>query len=164
MSLPIIMHVNYCEQGQTIPEMCRKAVGWGYDGIEFRRHRRGEEETQKQYLDMIAAAAEASGLKHVLFGGPGVELMQEDAGIRRAQVEEGVRFYRLAGERLELTVCNIMAGTLRSSDPNAGSAHHLHGSGAASAHHYEWAAEGFRELGAVAEEIGFRLAFEIHMG
>ena len=164
MALPIIMHVNYCEQGQTIPEMCRKAVGWGYDGIEFRRHRRGEEETPEQYLDTIASAAEASGLKHVLFGGPGVELMQEDAAIRGAQVEEGILFYRLAGERLNLTVCNIMAGTLRSSDPNAGSAHHLHGSGAASAQHYTWAAEGFRELGAVAEEIGFRLAFEIHMG
>ena len=26
MSLPIIMHVNYCEQGQPISEMCRKAV------------------------------------------------------------------------------------------------------------------------------------------
>lgn len=164
MALPIVMHVNYCEQGQTIPEMCRKAVGWGYDGIEFRRHRRGEEETPEQYLDTIASAAEASGLKHVLFGGPGVELMQEDAAVRREQVEEGIRFYRLAGERLNLTVCNIMAGTLRSSDPNAGSAHHLHGSGAASAHHYTWAAEGFTEIGAVAEEIGFRLAFEIHMG
>lgn len=164
MSLPIIMHVNYCEQGQTIPEMCRKAVGWGYDGIEFRRYRRGEEETPEQYLDTIAAAAEASRLKHVLFGGPGVDLTQEDASIRGAQVEDGIRFYRLAGERLKLTVCNTMAGTLRSSDPNAGSAHHLHGSGAASANHYTWAAEGFRELGAVAEEIGFRLAFEIHMG
>jgi len=26
MSLPIIMHINYCEQGQTIEEICRFAA------------------------------------------------------------------------------------------------------------------------------------------
>ena len=37
MEWPIIMHVNYCEQGQTIEEICEKAVKWGFDGVEFRR-------------------------------------------------------------------------------------------------------------------------------
>ncbi len=30
------MHINYCEQGQTIPEICEKAASWGFSGVEFR--------------------------------------------------------------------------------------------------------------------------------
>ncbi len=165
MSLPIIMHVNYCEQGQTISEMCRKAVAWGFDGIEFRRKRTGVEETPEKYLDAIAKSAEEAGLGRVLFGGPGVDLMTEDAAARKAQVEEGLQFYRLAAERVKLTVCNIMAGSLRNPDRSTSSGEYeKQGSGVATEDHYRWAAEGFRELGAQAEELGFKLAFEIHMG
>ena len=165
MSLPIIMHVNYCEQGQTISEMCRKAVGWGYDGIEFRRCRRGSEETPEEYVEAVANSAEASGLKYVLFGGPGLDLMTDDAAARKAQIDEGITFYRLAAGRIPLTVCNVMAGTLRSADAGAPySEYDKHGSGAATEEHYEWAAEGYRELGAAAEELGFKMAFETHMG
>jgi len=165
MSLPIIMHVNYCEQGQTLAEMCRKAVGWGYDGIEFRSARRGVSETPEQYLDAVAEAAGQAGLRHVLFGGPGFDMMNEDPAYRRQQAETGLRFYRLAAERFKLTVCNTSSGGLRSADPNAPSwAYDRSGSGAAEDKHFEWAAEGFRELGALAEELGFKLAFETHMG
>ena len=165
MAHPIIMHVNYCEQGQTIPEMCEKAVRWGFDGIEFRRKRSSVDETPEQYVDAIAKSAKETGLKHVLFGGPGIDLMSDDAAARKAQVEEGLAFYRLAAERLNLTVCNIMSGSLRNPDrsiPNA--EQHLHGSGVATEDHYAWAAEGFRELGALAQELGIKLAFETHGG
>lgn len=165
MSLPIIMHVNYCEQGQSISEMCRKAVAWGFDGIEFRRVRTGVEETPGEYLDAVARAAEEAGLGQVLFGGPGFDLMTEDAAVRKAQVEEGLRFYKLAAERVALTVCNTMAGSLRNPDKRVPySEYDRQGSGAATEDHYLWAAEGFRELGALAEALGFKLAFEIHMG
>ena len=165
MSLPIIMHVNYCEQGQTIPEMCRRAVAWGYDGIEFRRTRRGVEETPEEYLDAVANCAQAAGLEYVLFGGPGLELMADDEAARRAQIEEGVRFYELAAERVKLTVCNVMAGVLRSPDSSVSySAYDKNGSGAATDDHYRWAAEGYRELGALAADLGFKMAFETHMG
>jgi len=165
MSLPIIMHVNFCEQGQTIEEMCQRAAAWGYDGIEFRRLRRDRDETPQEYLDTIARATEAAGLSQVLFGGPGFELMQDDAAARQAQVEEGLTFYRLAGERFELTVCNCMAGALRNADAAVPyREYERHGSGIATDDHYAWAAEGYRELGGLAEELGFRLAFETHMG
>lgn len=165
MSLPIIMHVNYCEQGQTIPDMCRKAVTWGYDGIEFRRCRRGVDETLEQYLDAIAKAAEETGLKHVLFGGPGFNMMTSDAAVRKAEIKEGLRFYKLATERMKLTVCNTSSGALSKKDPSAPAwRYDLSGSGAAGEEHYQWAAEGFRELGALAESLGIKLAFETHMG
>lgn len=165
MSLPIIMHVNYCEQGQTLDEMCQRAVGWGYDGIEFRSSRRGVDETPEQYLDAVADAVDKSGLRVPMFGGPGWDMMNEDPAYRRAQVEKGQSFYRLAAERLRLTVCNTSAGHLRAADPKAPSwAYDKSGSGAAEDKHFEWAAEGFREIGAVAEELGIKLAFETHMG
>ena len=165
MSLPIIMHVNYCEQGQTIADMCQKAVAWGYDGIEFRRVRRGVEETPEEYLDAVAKSAEDAGLRHVLFGGPGFNLMTDDADVRKAEVEEGIRFYKLASERVRLTVCNTSTGSVPRSDPNAPSWRcDLSGSGAATEDQYEWAAEGFKELGALAVDLGFKLAFETHMG
>lgn len=165
MSLPIIMHVNYCEQGQTIPEMCRKAVGWGYDGIEFRRSRRGVDETPEQYVDLVARSAEEAGLCHVLFGGPGFNMMAADAQARKAEIEEGIRFYKLAAQRVKLTVCNTSSGGLSKKDASAPAwRYDLSGSGAAGEDHYQWAAEGFKELGALAESLGFRLAFETHMG
>ena len=39
MKLPLIMHINCCEQGQTIDDACRKCAELGFDGIEFRRKR-----------------------------------------------------------------------------------------------------------------------------
>ena len=141
MSLPIIMHVNYCEQGQTISEMCRKAVAWGFDGIEFRRKHTGVEETPEEYLDGIAKSAKEAGLGQVLFGGPGVDLMTEDTAARKAQVGEGLQFYRLAAERVKLTVCNIMAGSLRNPDRSIPYGEYdRQGSGIASEDHYRWAA------------------------
>ena len=68
MGYPIIMHVNYCEQGQTVEQIGRKAAGWGFDGVEFRRSRRNVKETVEEYLGQIERGVKASGLKHVLFG------------------------------------------------------------------------------------------------
>ena len=160
----IIMHVNYCEQGQTIEEMCRKAVEWGYDGIEFRSKRTGVNEEPEAYLDEIASAVSRSGLKMVLFGGPGPNLMTADAKTREQEIEAAAKFYRLAAERFQLTVCNTLAGGLRNPDPEVkGSDYDKHGSFAATEEHWQYAAEGFKVLGKLAEELGFRLAFETHM-
>ena len=112
MENPIILHVNYVEQGQTVAEMCQRAAAWGYDGIEFRRKRSGIAETVEDYLDAIARGVEETGLRHVLFGGPGPNLMAADSGVRAAEIEECIAFYRLAARRFDLTVCNTMTGAL----------------------------------------------------
>lgn len=164
MSLPIIMHVNYCEQGQSLAEMCQKAVAWGYDGIEFRRKRSGVDETPEGYLDEIAKGVAQSGLKQVLFGGPGIDFTSADASVRKTQLEEGLQFFRLAAERFDLTVCNVSAGAIPRRAGAPAWDYHASGSGAATEDHYVWAAEGFRELGALATELGFKMAFETHMG
>ncbi len=158
---PIILHVNCVEQGQTIEEMCERAVAWGCDGIEFRRKRAGVEETPEQYLDAIARAQKRTGMKRVQFGGPGPNLMSMDAAERRRSLDECAAFYRAAAKRFKLTVCNTMTGTVVA--PNA---HYLefdkNGSAVATEEQWAWAVEGFKELGALAQELGFKFAFETH--
>jgi sugar phosphate isomerase/epimerase len=159
---PIILHVNYVEQGQTIEEMCRLAAAWGYDGIELRRKRAGVTETPEEYLDTIARNVESSGLKHVIFGSPGPNLMAADADVRAADVEECTAFYRAAAKRFDLKLCNALIGNVIA----PGAQYHEYdrnGAAAATEDHWQWAVEGFRPLGDLASELGFRFAFEIHM-
>jgi len=161
MPNPIILHANCVEQGQTILEMCQRAVQWGYDGIEFRRHRGQVQETPGQYLEAIARARQATGLKHVLFGGPGPDFMKADPDARRRDGDECASFYRAAAKLFELSVCNTMTGTLVA--PNT---HYFefdkNGSAVATEEQWQWAVEGFQELGDLAAELGFRFAFETH--
>lgn len=164
MTPSIIMHVNYVEQGQTISEMCQRAVAFGYDGIEFRRRRRTVSEDTEDYLAAIAKAVKATGLKQVIFGFPGPDLAQPDAARRAADLDLYERFFRSAARLLPLTVCNTHAGLLNSPDKNVSSSDYdRHGSAAASPQQWQWAAEGFHRLGLMAAELGFRFAFETHM-
>lgn len=163
MVQPIIMHINYCEQGQTIAEVCQKAVDWGFDGVEFRGRREAGEESNEQYLDAIAKSAASSGLKHVLFGTPVVDLMNPDKDYRSREIEEAVGFYRLAAQRFNLSICNATVGPLCNPSEDIGyEEYEKQGSFLAEEDHYRWAADGFRILGDAAQELGFRFAFEIH--
>ncbi|HRU04832.1 MAG TPA: sugar phosphate isomerase/epimerase family protein [Candidatus Brocadiia bacterium] len=165
MKNPVIMHINYCEQGQTIEETCQKAVRWGFDGVEFRRRRSGAQETPEQYLDVIAKAAKAAGLKHVLFGAPGPDLTQGDEACRRNEVESYIAFYRMAKQRFPgLTVANAMSGTLLNPDKSLPySDYTRHGSFIATEDQWAWAIEGWKAVGAAGVELGVRFAFETHM-
>jgi len=161
MENPIVLHANFVEQGYTVLQMCRRAAAWGYDGLEFRRKRTGVEETPTQYLDAIARAAEQTGLKHVLFGGPGPNLMADDPRVREAEIDECVAFYRAAAGRFRLTVCNTMTGVLLAPGAQYWE-YDRNGSGAASQKHWERAVQGFQVLGDLAAQLGFVFAFETH--
>src|SRR5699024_3426317 len=99
-----------------------------------------------------------------LFGGPGPDLMISDAEKREAEIAEVTKFFRLASERLNLTVCNTFTGSLMSSDKNIPySEYDQHGSAVATPEQWQWAVDGFKTLGELAKELGFRFAFETHM-
>lgn len=165
MAWDIIMHVNYCEQGQSIKDMCQKAVKWGFDGIEFRRKRSNVDETPADYIKSIEKAVKESGLKRVLFGGPGAELANPDPFVREQQVEEVMDFFKMAANSFELTVCNTMAGSLLNEDKTIPYGNYeKHGSFAATQDHWNWASEGFKILGKMARDLNFKFAFEAHMG
>lgn len=162
MNNPLILHVNCVEQGQSIEQMCRLAVRWGYKGIEFRRRRFGIEEDPEAYLDAIAKAVEKTGMDYVLFGAPGPNLTLDDAGAREREVDQCVAFFRMAAERFDLTVCNTQLGELRAPGVPR-EQFEKHGSATASEVIWTNSVEGFTVLGRLAAERGFRFAFETHM-
>jgi sugar phosphate isomerase/epimerase len=167
MKNKVIMHVNYCEQGQTIPELCRKAADWGFDGIEFRGRRAGVQETPEEYLDLIARSVADAGLSDVLFGYPTPDMMLPDAGERAREIEAGLAFYERAKARLgdRFTLSNAFTGTLTNPDKSVPySQYERNGSGCATEAHWTWAAEGYRLIGDAVARLGIRLAFETHMG
>jgi len=161
------MHVNYQEQGQTLEDICKFAVAKGFEGVEFRRKRSGlsTDEPAGEYLSTLKRAVASSGLKQVLFGGPGFDFMSPDAAKRGTELETALDFFKRARDLFPLTVCNVMAGALINPDKTIPyGPYEPHGSSIAIADQWHWAAESFRALGDLAARGGFRLAFETHMG
>lgn len=165
MSWDIIMHVNYCEQGQTVEEICQKAVDWGFDGVEFRRKRTKVNESVEEYIGAIEKGVKKTGLKTVIFGGPGANLADPDPLVRENEITEMMNFFKLASKSFKLTVCNTMAGPLLNPDKTIPySDYDKQGSSIATEQQWKWATEGFKTLGEMAEELKFKFAFEAHMG
>ncbi|MGB9677023.1 MAG: sugar phosphate isomerase/epimerase family protein [Candidatus Ratteibacteria bacterium] len=160
MENKIIMHVNYMEQGQSIEEICEKAVKIGYDGVEFRRKIRNMDE--EEYLQNLAKCIEKSKLEYIIFGGPGPNLMLPEKDKREKEVEELINFYTKASKYFKLTLCNTMTGVLLNPSYSYFE-FDKHGSYFASEENWEWAIEGFKILGDIAEKLNFKFAFETHM-
>jgi sugar phosphate isomerase/epimerase len=95
----------------------------------------------EEYLDAIEKAAKSSGLKNVLFGGP-----------RVADLEEGMKFFKLANEKFNLKVCNM------------GLTHIPGGSAVATEENWKKDLETLKILATIANEVGFKFALEVHMG
>ena len=164
MAYSIIMHVNYCEQGQTVVEMCRKAAGWGFDGIEFRRTRSGVEETTEEYLDEIEKGVNASGLKEVLFGYPGPLLIKQDAGERERDVEEAIAFYRHVAERFGTNTINLLTGALHNPDKKIPYFDYTkHGSFIVTDEQWQWQVKGCQDMADGLSDVDIRFGFETHM-
>ncbi len=164
MAYHIILHVNYCEQGQTVEEMCQKAVGWGFDGVEFRRKRSGVKETTEDYLDALEKGVKASGLKHVLFGSPGPLLVKEDAGEREREVEEAIAFYRHVAERFGVSIINLLTGPLHNPDKSIPYFDYTkHGSFVATDEQWEWQIKGCQDMADGLQAVDIRFGFETNM-
>ena len=158
----VIMHINYCEQGQPLAEACKKAVDWGYDGIEFRMKRHTVEEPMEKYLDELSDAVAKSGLKEVLFGSPGPDLTSADSATREKEIENTSEFLKITKKRFNTKVYNTFTGQMvKKGVPY--SDYTKHGSFMATNDHFKWAADGFKKIGKVAEELNIKLAFETHM-
>jgi sugar phosphate isomerase/epimerase len=155
----LVMHVNYCEQGQTLDEIFTKAAAWGFDGVELRRRWAGLRDDE--YIDAIAKARAKSGLREIIFGAPGADLMGNDADFRRREIETAKDFHRQAAQRLGTTLFNTFSGSLHNAEA-APLEFSRHGSAMASEAQWQAAIEGFQELAADAQEIGVRLGFETH--
>ncbi len=115
MNNPIIMHINYCEQGQTLPEIFEVASSIGYDGVEFRRYKPGYANGQKDYLEKIAALKAQYSLPFTFFGGPDLLTAGEDTEKQKESLEGYLNFLSIASELDLLSTVNLMA--CRAVDP-----------------------------------------------
>jgi len=158
---PIIMHINYFEQGQSIEYTIRKAKALGYDGIEFRRDRKIEGETPESYVDELARCSRMYGMEHILLGSPGIDVMTKDEAKIRSEIDGYKRFLDVADKKLNLSVINFMTGWL--SKPGVvGYEYETYGSFCAEEWHWENAARACQEIADYAPHVKF--AFETHMG
>ena len=163
MENKIIMHINYCEQGQTIEETCEKAVGWGYDGVEFRSKRMGIEEDMDEYLDAIYKGAKKFGLDTVIFGGGNPDVINDDPSVRESSIEYCEEFYPKAKEMFDFEVCNLFLGVLLNPAKEIPYAQFSkHGSYIAGPEHWSRAEIGLNVLAAIAEKNNFKFAMETH--
>jgi len=163
MSANIVMHINYMEQGQDLAAVCGKAASWGFDAVEFRRKDTSGRLDLKEYLEIIARSFKESGLKSVLFGGPGFDFTSRDPEVRNAQLEEAKEFYTAASDTFDLSVCNILVGPVLNPGKDIPYRQFsAHGSFLADNEQFNWAVENMKKLAAMAEEKGITLAFETH--
>jgi sugar phosphate isomerase/epimerase len=154
----IIMHINYFETGYSLGTLFDKAKFYGYDGVELRGSREGL--TPAKYIAGVKREKARTGLA-VTMACP-CNLNHPDGGERAAEIAKATDLLRRAAA-IGVQTFNTMAGPLLVKDISY-SEFHRHGSGAATWEQWAWAVEGFQQLGAVAEELGVRMAFETHNG
>lgn len=162
---PVLMHINYCEQGQTIPEICEKAASWGFSGVEFRQKPGGglPFSGAEAYLGEVAENARKYGLTKLVFACNALEVCSTEASKRSAAVRNAVEFITAANKIAGATLFNAFAGQFIDRSIPYGPDYLLHGSVLASQEQWQYAAECFAEIGEAAEKLGARLAFETHM-
>lgn len=152
------MHINYFESGYTLATLFDKAKFYGYDGVELRGAREGL--TPAKYVAAVQKEMKRTGLS-VVMANP-CNLNTPCPTERAQEVEKAIDLLkRAAGIGVQLF--NTMAGSMVAAGVPY-SDFHLNGSGCATWEQWAWAVAGFQQLGAVAEELGVRMAFETHNG
>ncbi|MBN1624517.1 MAG: sugar phosphate isomerase/epimerase [Clostridia bacterium] len=163
MDYKLIMHINYCEQGQSLEQTCEKAAAWGYDGVEFRNKRFNIEEDMEEYLNTIYKAAKKYGIKTVIFGGGTPNLMSKDPVSRERDLEYCENFYPRAFEMFGFEVSNLLIGTVMNPSAEIEYADFTkHGSFIAEDRHWQQGIAGLKRISALAEKFGFKLGLETH--
>lgn len=153
----ILMHINYFERPYTLSTLFDKAKFYGYDGVELRGKADGL--STSEYLAAVKAEMDRTGTTSVVIACP-CNLNNPDADARAAEVEWASDLLRQSAA-IGVKLFNTMAGPMLA-EGTAYSEFHLNGSGCATWQQWAWAVEGYKQLGAVAEELGVRMAFETH--
>lgn len=153
----ILMHCNYYEG--RLPTLFDKAKYFGYDGVELRGSHL--DLTTAAYVALIKGEMDRTGLTNVVVACP-CDLNNPSADERAVAVGKASDLLRQSAA-IGVRLFNTMAGSMVAKGVPY-SDFHLNGSGCATWEQWAWAVEGYQALGAVAEELGVRLAFETHNG
>lgn len=155
----ILMHINYFEAGYPLAVSFDKAKYYGYAGIELRGFR--AETSTPDYLAEVKREWDRTGLKHVVLSCP-AKFSNPDDAVRAESLEQCSDLLRQAAG-IGVKAFNAMTGGIY---PPNGRPGHFEDSGSevAEEEHWQWAVEGYQQLGPLAESLGQILAFEVHMG
>jgi sugar phosphate isomerase/epimerase len=162
MKRPIILHPNYCEDGQPLETLFALAKNLGADGVEV-RVRRSDTPDRAQYLDQLKRLRDEYQFEWIIPGGVAANLTLPGEKERREALDSAMDFYRKAVAGLGARLFNVLTGWLQHPDP----AHdflevELHGSAAATPYHWQWQVDGLTELGKLAHELNAQFAMETH--
>lgn len=107
------MHINYCEQGQSLERIFQVATKIGYDGVEFRRYQKMYGLEPEAYLEKIAELKYRYHLPYTFFGGPGIDTEKDNW---EESLEGYLKFLEKGKELGVLSTINIMV--YHATDPN----------------------------------------------
>ncbi|MFO7945490.1 MAG: sugar phosphate isomerase/epimerase family protein [Armatimonadota bacterium] len=154
----LIMHINYFERGYPLSYAFDKAIEHGFDGIEVRGFSRDGLESD-DYLDTVEAEIERTNIPNVTMS-LNANFMVSDPEKRDEELERWTHVLK-RGADMGVETFNAFTGSLavEGIDPLK---FDRNGSGCATADHWNWAVDAYKALGAVADDVGARLAFETH--
>ncbi len=158
---PVIMHINYCEQGQSLPDAIAKAARWGFDGIELRgRCRQGT--PQKEYIQGAIEALKASGLKvPVVALSYRVDL--EDTAAKARELEETLMSVKMLGEAFPGMLFNAFSSpVLNPSNAAEPTQYEYHGSAIATDKVFQANVEYYQAVADAVKAFDGTIAFETH--
>lgn len=162
MKRPILLHPNYCEDGQPLETLFQLAQSLGADGVEVRRGRKDFPDTDA-YLDELGRLRDRYKLEWLVVGGVGPNLTLPAESDRRREVESTIALHRKASERLGVKLFNVLTGWIQHPDATVDYLRvEYHGSAAITPAGWQWQIDGLRELAAGAEQSGVRFALETH--
>jgi len=154
----LLMHVNYFEAGYTMDERFSKVLEHGFDGVELRGVP-NDGSSDEEYLSSVARAMECSGMANVALS-LSPDLMDADAANRDAAVARFETVLR-TGASMGVRLFNASTGAVLA-DGAGYMEFEKNGSAAATDEQWQWAVAGFRHLGAIAQDLGATIAFEVH--
>lgn len=162
MKNPVIMHINYCEQGQTLDEVCQNAKKWGFDGVEFRSSDMWNGASDDEYIKNLAECIKRNDIKYYILGYPGADISLENRDEAIANAKEYMKKLDLIAQYLKPLRINFFAGKVLSAE-NDGNLFDKNGSAAASDTVFSNAIEAGKMIAEHAGKLGLMLCTETHM-
>jgi sugar phosphate isomerase/epimerase len=151
----IWMH-SYTYRGQSLQLAARKAVQYGYEGLELVTLHYDRKNLAS--IEEAAKTARAAGTRIAVVDYAG-SVIVDDGDERQRNQEHQAEVIRAAARIGAEGVNGSIGSLMKQGYTNYGE----NGSALATDEHYERGAEAYRALGEVAREYGIWISFEIHM-
>ncbi len=167
---PIILHINFMEcdwltLSCSIDEIVKKAVEWGYDGIEFRGVCPANfSGTEEEYLKEVATAAKKYGLKHPMFNRGAENCSSADAAVRAETIRKTADFYKRAQEVAGTSIFNACCDMKLCPDGRIiPGCYDFGGSYMGTEDDWKYTVDTYQQIAKEIEPLGIKVAFETHM-